>query len=119
MSDHIGGDQISAGIGDEAKNAVVGSHNRQTISEDSSDRRQVNEINVSSNDDAELWRAVANLDMRLTVLEHETRANARQYYIAIVLFIVVIASLWYLSMKIDGYTRAAINLSKIATEQRK
>lgn len=106
------GDEISAEIGDGAKAVAVGKDIRQ------SDNR-VTFNNNNDNDNDALWRAVSTLDMRLTILEHETRANARQYYIAIILFIVVIASLWYLSMKIDGYTKAAQNLSRMATEQKK
>lgn len=76
-------------------------------------------VNNNDNDSAEqLWRAVTNLETRITFLEHDTRANARQYWIAIALFVVVIISIWWLSMKIDGYTKAAQNLSRIATEQR-
>ncbi len=82
------------------------------------DRQSVT-VNNNDSDSAEVWRAITSLETRLTILEHETRANARQYWVAVILIIVAIASIWYLSMKIDGYTKAAQNLSRIAAEQRK
>lgn len=114
MGERVDGDRISAEIGDDAKAIAVGKDIRQT-----DNRVTFNNNNDNDNDNDALWRAIATLDMRLTILEHETRANARQYYIAIILFIVVIASLWYLSMKIDSYTKTAQNLSRVATEQKK
>lgn len=115
-NDKIGNDQIHASASD-VRSSVLGSKNvRQTID----DSHQRNSVTVNNGDnDAELWRAITSLETRITLLEHDTRSNARQYWIAIILFIVTIASLWYLSMKIDAYTKAAQNLSRIATEQRK
>ena len=80
---------------------------------------QRNSVTVNTDSDAELWRAVTSLETRITLLEHDARSKARQYWVAIALFVVTIASLWYLSMKIDAYTKAAQNLSRIAAEQRK
>ena len=80
---------------------------------------QRNSVTVNTDNEAELWRAVTNLETRITLLEHDARSNARQYWVAVILIIVAIASIWYLSMKIDGYTKAAQNLSRIAAEQRK
>ena len=82
------------------------------------DRQSVT-VNNNDSDSAEVWRAITSLETRLIILEHETRANARQYWVAVILIIVAIASIWYLSMKIDSYTKAAQNLSRIAAEQRK
>ena len=115
-NDKIGNDQIHASASD-VRSSVLGSKNvRQTID----DSYQRNSVTVNNGDnDAELWRAITSLETRITLLEHDTRSNARQYWIAIILFIVTIASLWYLSMKIDAYTKAAQNLSRIAAEQRK
>ncbi len=84
---------------------------------------QRNSITINNDDDAALWRAVANLEMRVTILEHDARNNARQYLFAIILFIVVIVSIWLgvwiISARIDNYTKAAQSLSRLATEQRK
>lgn len=82
------------------------------------DRQSVT-VNNNDSDSAEVWRAITSLETRITLLEHDARSNARQYWVAIALFVVTIASLWYLSMKIDAYTKAAQNLSRIAAEQRK
>lgn len=116
-NDKIGNDQIHASASD-VRSSVLGSKNvRQTI-DDSHQRNSVT-VNNNDSDTDQLWRAITSLETRLTILEHETRANARQYWVAVILIIVAIASIWYLSMKIDGYTKAAQNLSRIAAEQRK
>lgn len=62
----VGGDQITGNV-DGAKNTVVGSHNRQLIREDASDRRQFNEITnrFESPDD----RRIASLEQRVSTLE--------------------------------------------------
>jgi len=82
------------------------------------DRQQIT-FNNNNEDNAELWRTITNLETRITLLEHDARNNSRQYWIAIALFVVVIVSIWYLSMKIDNFTRAAQNLSRVTAEQRK
>lgn len=116
-NDKIGNDQIHASASD-VRSSVLGSKNvRQTI-DDSHQRNSVT-VNNNDSDTDQLWRAITSLETRMTILEHDQRNNSRQYWIAIALFIVVIASLWYLSMKIDAYTKAAQNLSRIAAEQRK
>lgn len=87
-SNSVGNDQIAGSV-DDAKNTIIGNHNRQSIREDASDRRQQNEITINDFSTSELqaiyaklarlednfnWRMTRledNMDARITFLERE------------------------------------------------
>lgn len=65
-SESVGNDKITGNV-DGAKNTIVGNHNRQSIREDASDRRQFNEI--TNRFDAPDASRIASLEQRVSTLE--------------------------------------------------
>lgn len=139
----VGGDSITGNV-DGAKNTIVGNHNRQSIREDASDRRQFNEI--TNRFDAPDASRIASLEQRVSTLEFmlttrfliadgqrenlkdavdEVREELRSrqstppvtwhFWLSIILAAVVAVTMWILIMRLDTVIE---RLPKAPQEQR-